>query len=240
MALSWSMDKIGPIARTAEDCAIIFDAIRGPDGVDRSVKDVPFNYTPDIQLNQIKVGYAIALFEEDYPTREFDMSTLDRLRSLGVELHAIDLPDMPVEPLSIILGVEAAAAFEELTLSGRDDLMVRQIRNAWPNVFRASRFIPAVEYIQANRIRSLLIEQMAAVMEDIDVFVTPSFGGDQLLLTNLTGHPCVVLPNGFREDGTPASISFIGQLYNEAAVLGFARVYQEATDYHLQHPPLFP
>ncbi|HKJ69363.1 MAG TPA: amidase [bacterium] len=240
MALSWSMDKIGPIARSVEDCAIIFDAIRGPDGVDRSVKDVPFNYTPDIQLNQIKVGYASALFEEDYPTREFDLRTLDRLRSLGVELHAIDLPDTPVEPLSIILGVEAAAAFEELTLSDSDDLMVRQIRNAWPNVFRASRFIPAVEYIQANRIRSLLIEQMAAVMKDIDVFVTPSFGGDQMLLTNLTGHPCVVLPNGFREEGTPASISFIGQLYDEATVLAFARVYQEATDYHLQHPPLFP
>ena len=135
--------------------------------------------------------------------------------------------------------VSAAAAFDELTRSGRDDLMVRQIKNAWPNVFRASRFIPAVEYIQANRLREMSIDSMAAIMENIDVYISPTFEGDNLLLTNLTGHPCVVLPNGFTEDGTPVSITFIGGLYDEATLLAVAKMYQDATDFHIKHPPLF-
>ncbi|MBD3217569.1 MAG: hypothetical protein GF310_04780 [candidate division Zixibacteria bacterium] len=141
--------------------------------------------------------------------------------------------------MQIILSAEAAAAFDELTRSGRDDLMVRQIKNAWPNVFRASRFIPAVEYIQANRLRKIAIDSMAAIMENIDVYISPAFEGDNLLLTNLTGHPCVVLPNGFAEDGNPVSITFIGGLYDEATLLAVARMYQDATDFHLTHPPLF-
>jgi Asp-tRNA(Asn)/Glu-tRNA(Gln) amidotransferase A subunit family amidase len=159
---------------------------------------------------------------------------------LGANLIPIELPDYPVSDISFLLGVEAAAAFDELTRSGKDDLMVRQIRNAWPNSFRASRFIPAVEYIQANRVRYLVIQAMEKVMADIEVYVTPSFGGSNLLLTNLTGHPCVVVPNGFDKRSNPISMSFVGQLYNEAATLAVAKAYQDATDFHKKHPPLFP
>ena len=147
------------------------------------------------------------------------------------------MPDYPINDIHFILTAEAAASFDELTRSGRDSLLVRQIKNAWPNVFRASRFIPAVEYIQANRIRNLVIQDMAKKMETIDVYIAPSFS-DNLLLTNLTGHPCVVLPNGFKKDGTPTSISFMGKLFGEAELLAFAKRYQDATEFHKKHPNL--
>ncbi len=239
MALSWSMDKIGPIARSVDDCAIVFDAIRGSDGIDQSVIDWPLRWTPDQDISTIRVGYLKSAFEKDYANKENDLRTLETLRSLGVELIAIELPEFPVYPLSFILSAEAAAAFDELTRSNRDDLLVRQIKNAWPNVFRAARFIPAVEYIQANRIRYELIQAMQAVFEKVDVYVAPSFGGDNLLRTNLTGHPAVVIPNGFNEKGSPTSISFIGNLFDEGTVMAVARAVQNATRFHRQHPPGF-
>jgi Asp-tRNA(Asn)/Glu-tRNA(Gln) amidotransferase A subunit family amidase len=237
MALSWTMDKIGPICRTVEDCALVFDAIIGPDGVDQTLLDVPFNYGPNVDLSDMRIAYVKSLFEEEYDNRDTDQATLNKLRELGADLIAIELPDYPVESMAIILMAEAAAAFDGLTRSGRDDLMARQMRNAWPNVFRASRFIPAVEYIQANRLRYMIIQEMEEL--GVDVYVAPSFGGNNLLLTNLTGHPCVVLPNGFTEDGSPVSISFMGRLYDEGTLLAVARAYQSATDFHRKHPPLF-
>jgi Asp-tRNA(Asn)/Glu-tRNA(Gln) amidotransferase A subunit family amidase len=237
MALSWSMDKIGPICRTVEDCAIVFDAIRGADGIDQTVIDPAFNYDPKVDLERLRIGYVKKLFDEEYPNKGNDEATLAKLRELGADLIPVELPDYPVGALGFILSAEAAAAFDELTRSGRDDLMVRQVRDAWPNVFRASRFIPAVEYIQANRVRYLIMQDMQKI--DVDVYVAPSFGGDNLLLTNLTGHPCVVLPNGFNDEGSPTSISFIGRLYGEATLLAVAKAYQDATDFHLKHPPLF-
>ena len=165
---------------------------------------------------------------------------LAKLRAAGANLIPLELPDYPVNDLSFILSAEAAAAFNELTRSGKDDLLVRQIKNAWPNAFRAARFIPAVEYIQANRVRYLVIQAMEKLMSTVDVYVTPSFGGTNLLLTNLTGHPCVVAPNGFDKKGNPISITFVGQLYNEAATLAVAKIFQDATNFHTKHPPLFP
>ena len=239
MALSWSMDKIGPIARSVDDCAIVFDAIRGSDGIDQSVIDWPLRWTPEQDISTIRVGYLKSAFEKEYANKENDLQTLETLRSLGVELIAIELPEFPVYPLSFILSAAAAAAFDELTRSNRDDLLVRQIKNAWPNVFRAARFIPAVEYIQANRIRYELIQAMQAVFEKVDVYVAPSFGGDNMLRTNLTGHPAVVIPNGFNEKGSPTSISFIGNLFDEGTVMAVARAVQNATRFHRQHPPGF-
>ncbi|MBC8402774.1 MAG: amidase, partial [Candidatus Marinimicrobia bacterium] len=160
MALSWSMDKLGPICRNVTDCALVFEAIYGPDGIDQTIIDLPFTYNPDIDISKLRIGYLAQDFDEDYPTRENDQKTLQRLRDLGVELIPITLPDYPIEELAIILSAEAAAAFDELTRSGKDDQLVRQIKNAWPNEFRVSRFIPAVEYIQANRVRYLLIQEM--------------------------------------------------------------------------------
>lgn len=242
MALSWSMDKIGPIARSVEDCALVFDAIYGPDGRDLSVVDAPFAWDAELDPRDLRVGYVKSAFDADREEQEewkrLDEATLQTLGSLGLDLTPIELPDLPIGAMSFILNAEAAAAFDELTRSNRDDLLVRQIRNAWPNVFRQSRLIPAVEYIQANRVRTLAMQAMEEIMSQVDVYVVPSFGGSNLLLTNLTGHPCVVLPNGFREDGTPTSISFIGRLFGEADTLAVARTYQEATDFHLKRPQL--
>jgi Asp-tRNA(Asn)/Glu-tRNA(Gln) amidotransferase A subunit family amidase len=237
MALSWSMDKIGPICRTVEDCAIVLDAIAGPDGVDASVVDAPFMYAPSRKLSELRIGYVKSLFDEDYPTRAHDLATLETLRGLGATLVPVELPAIPAGSLACILTAEAAAAFDDLTRSNRDDQMVRQVKNAWPNTLRAGRFIPAVEYIQANRARTLLMREMDKL--PVDVYVTPAFGGDNLLYTNLTGHPCVVLPNGFDEKGSPTSITFMGRLFAEGDVLAVAKAYQDATDFHLKHPPMF-
>ena len=227
MALSWSMDKIGPIARTAEDCALVFAALHGADGIDPSAVTRPFAYSGPCDLRTLRIGYLQALFEEEYPNRARDEAVLNLLRGLGAELIPITLPDLPIGPLALILEAEAAAAFDQLTLSGRDDLLVRQIKRAWPNVLRAARLIPAVEYIQANRVRQVVMTEMAELMRGLDLYVAPSFGGDNLLLTNLTGHPCVVVPNGFDETGHPVSISFIGRHFGEAEILAVAAAYQE-------------
>jgi Asp-tRNA(Asn)/Glu-tRNA(Gln) amidotransferase A subunit family amidase len=236
MALSWSMDKIGPICRSVEDCAIVFDVIHGPDGADPTIVDAPFRYEYDEDIHALRIGFLPEDFERDDYYHESDSIALGVLREMGFDLIPIELPDYPIYPLGIILSAEAAAAFDELTMSGRDDLLVRQIRNAWPNTFRTARFIPAVEYIQANRIRAMIMRDMERL--DVDIYISPSFG-ENLLLTKLTGHPCVVLPSGFDDDGNPVSITFIGQPFEEGKLLAFARAYQERTGFHLKHPPLF-
>ena len=254
MALSWSMDKIGPMCRSVEDCALVFGAIHGADGLDASAVDRPFYWPLDRDPRSLRVAYLAGEFERDRsekiqnPERkaavkegqEFDRRTLATLRDLGFKLVPMELPDKyPVGDLGFILSAEAAAAFDELTRSGRDDLLVRQIKNAWPNVFRGAQLIPAVEYIRANRIRTLIMQEMEEKMADVDVYVAPSFGGSNLLLTNLTGHPCVVLPNGFHSsDGTPTSITFMGKLFGETETLAVANAYQQATSFHQQRPPL--
>lgn len=238
MALSWSMDKIGPIGRNTEDLAIVFNSIYGMDGVDPTLYDVPFNYSLEVDLSKIKIGYLKNDFDKDYAFHKNDSLSLVKLRELGAELIPIELPDVDVNSLAFILSAEAAAAFDELTRSNKDDLLVRQIKNAWPNTFRSARFIPAVEYINANRIRTVLINKMKKLFEEIDLYIAPSWEGDNLLLTNLTGHPCVVLPNGFSKEGTPTSISFIGNLFDEGRLIAVAKKYQDATDHHLKHPDL--
>lgn len=235
MALSWSMDKIGPICRSTEDCAIVFDAIYGPDGKDLSLIDAPFNYNHNFDIKTLKVGYVKSDFDREYAFKEQDAAALEVLRKLGVELIPIELPEYP--NTRFILEVEAAAAFDQLTRSNKDDLLVRQIKRAWPNVFRKARLIPAVEYLQANRLRSMLIIEMQQLFEEIDVYVHPSWAGNSLTITNLTGHPCVVLPNGFHQ-GKPTSISFTGNLLAEAQLLSLAKAYQNATDWHKKHPEL--
>lgn len=240
MALSWSMDKVGPICRTVEDCAIVLQAISGADERDPSTMDFPLTYQPSLDLSSVKIGYIKSAFEEDYPNKELDLQTLQVLKKMGAQLIPIELPELPVSSLSFVLSAEAAAAFDELTRSNRDTLLVRQIKNAWPNVFRAARFIPAVEYIQANRIRTLLIHEMEELFSEIDAYICPSFGGDNLLLTNLTGHPCVVIPNGFDKDGHPHSISLIGKLFDEGTIMTIANMLQKQYRLKPEFPPLFP
>ncbi|MBI5566154.1 MAG: amidase [Chloroflexi bacterium] len=238
MALSWTMDKIGPIARSVEDCAIVFDAIYGPDDKDFTVTDYAFNYDATLEVKSLRVGYVTSAFEVERDNRVNDETSLAVLRSLGVNLIPIDLPDLPVDKLEHILMAEAAAAFDDLMRSNTDDQLARQVADAWPNVFRASRLIPAVEYVQANRLRILAMRAMRDLMDTIDVYVAPSFHNSNLMLTNLTGHPAVVVPNGVDAKGNSSSITFTGRLYGEAAALSVAKAYQDATRFHQRQPTL--
>ncbi|PZR41599.1 MAG: amidase [Azospira oryzae] len=240
MALSWSMDKIGPICRSAFDCALVLDAIRGEDGMDNHAIHAAFNYNARTDIKKLRVGYLKTLFEADYPNKANDQSALKVLKSLGVELIPLELPaDIPVSAIRIMLTAEAAASFDELTRTHLDDQLTDQRKWAWPNTFRAARFIPAVEYINASRIRQQLIHAYDEKTKEFDVIVSPSFGGTQLLTTNLTGHPCVVVPNGFDDKASPTSISFLGKLFGEASIISLAKAYQDATEWEEKVPPLF-
>ncbi|WP_306550875.1 amidase [Daejeonella sp.] len=238
MALSWSMDKLGPITRSVEDCAIVFNVIQGIDDKDLSLISAPFNYSSPIgsSLKGFRIGYIPSEFNRKYANSANDSLSLKKLKEMGAEMVPIELPVLPYRDLIIVLAAESGAAFEELTLSNRDDLMVKQDKNAWPSGFRSAHFIPAIDYIQANRARTILIEQLNKTMKGIDVFIAPAFG-QNLLATNLSGHPCVVLPNGFR-NGLPVSITFTGQLFGEGKLLKIAQAYQKATDFDQKHPAM--
>ncbi|MFL5806910.1 MAG: amidase [Roseiflexaceae bacterium] len=236
MALSWSMDKLGPICRSAEDCALVFGAIYGPDGKDRTVVDLPFTWNPSLRLADLRIGYLAGAFAAEREQKANDDQVLDVLRTLGTNLVPIELPDYPIEAMGFILFAEAAAAFDELTRSDRDDMLARQEAQAWPNALRMARLIPAVEYIQANRLRTLAMHALDQTLRQVDLYV--GFGMPDLLLTNLTGHPAVVVPTGATEQGKPTSITFTGRLYDEATILAVARAFQEATDFHLRRPPM--
>lgn len=235
MALSWSMDKLGPMARTVDDCAIVFNTIQGKDANDLSTISAPFNY--DGQQNSLKgwkIGYLKTDFQSKYPNRRNDSLTLVKLKELGATLVPIELPKLPFTSMNFILDAEAGAAFQELVLTHRSDLLARQEKAAWPNTFRTAQFIPAVEYIQANRVRTLLVQNWYEKLKGLDLYISPSYS-DNLLLTNLTGNPCVVLPNGFSPKGLPTSITFMGQLFGEGKTLEAARIYQNATGFNKKH-----
>ena len=245
MALVWSMDKLGPMCRSVEDCAIVFNAIRGPDGQDLTIRDVPFNWDVQRPLSTIRVGYFKREFDrtENRQGKQYDDAALEAVQKLGIKLVEVDftMQDLPLRPLGLILSAESAAAFDELTRGTKDDLMLGPPENStWPNTFRQARLIPAVEYIQATRLRTLIMRRMAEIMKDVDVVITPTNAQGIIQLTNHTGHPCVVLPAGFTTDqGTPWSLSFIGGLYKEAETLRVAKAFQDATGWHLKYPPGF-
>ncbi len=292
MALSWSMDKLGPICRTVEDCALVLHAIYGPDGSDRTVQPAAFNWDANLDWRKLRVGYLKADFEkkpdeqqetakeepaatpEELKKREerkkrreaararaeydkkYNEAALAKLKEMGMKLVPVEMPKFPYDAMVAMLTAEAAAVFDDLTRSGKDKLLTAQKDFDWPNSFRSARFIPAVEYIQAARARRMAMDAVAKVFEEFDVIVAPT-SSQQLVITNLTGQPAVILPNGFRgsdapkspfEDpgdfrnsggpGTPVSLTFLGGLYREAELLAFARAYQEATGFHVQHPKL--
>jgi Asp-tRNA(Asn)/Glu-tRNA(Gln) amidotransferase A subunit family amidase len=291
MALSWTMDKLGPICRAVEDCAIVLTAIYGPDGQDLATRNAAFNWNAELDWKSLRVGYIASEFEPDKPPaptekhaepataeekkkreaheremaafrarraydRKYDLAALDKLRSMGVNLIPVKLPELPYGAMTALLTAEAAAAFDELTISGRDKLLTEQGVEDWPNDFRISRFYPAVEYVQANRARALAIRQISELFQQVDVIVA-STNSEQLVATNLTGHPAVIVPNGLRgadapmppkvdtgdDDqiggpGTPVSITFLGGHYEDAKLCAFARAYQEATGFHKLHPKL--
>jgi len=290
MALSWTMDKLGPIARTAEDCALVLGAICGPDWKDASVGPRSFRWDTSVDWRTLRIGYLKSEFDvaEPFKAREaeaketadqrsarekenverkaglarraydqrYELAALDKLRAMGVNLIPVELPKLPYGAMVPLLTAEAAAAFDELTLSRQDKLLTAQGPEDWPNAFRVARFYPAVEYIQANRVRSLAVEQVSGLFNQVDIIVTPTTG-NQLLATNLTGHPALIVPNGLRGDdaprppkvddgdnddiggpGTPVSLTFLAGHYEDAKLALFGSAYQAATGFHKLHPKL--
>ena len=290
MALSWTMDKLGPIARSVEDCALVLQVIHGPDSKDAAAIPADFRWDPRKGLFQFHVGYLKSEFDPPPPLklhepapnetaeekhkreqsnilmrearahrdydRRYDLAALEQLRSTGLKLIPLELPKLPWDAMSNLLIAEAAAAFDDLTTSGRDRLLTEQGIEDWPNDFRIARLYPAVEYIQANRARTLAIKEVSALFDQVDVIVTPSTN-TQLTATNLTGHPALILPNGLRgadappppkiDDGdsddiggpgTPVSLTFLGAHFQDAKLAAFAWAYQQATGFHKLHPKL--
>jgi Asp-tRNA(Asn)/Glu-tRNA(Gln) amidotransferase A subunit family amidase len=241
MALCWSLDKAGPICRSAADAALVFAAIKGTDGKDPSAANHAFNYTGKADFSKLRIAYAGNHFNRLRKNAP-EWQVLDQFRAMGARVQEVNFPDSSESInalMNIILSAESASAFDELTRSNRDDLVERQDKGFWPNIFRTARFIPAAEYINANRFRFLLSKQVNEFMKQYDVVILPSFSGNQLALTNLTGHPVVCMPIGFGPSGTPVSITLAGNLYQEAILLAVARAYQEKTGHHLKHPNLF-
>lgn len=241
MTLSWSMDKAGPLCRSAEDAAVVFNYLHGTDGKDASAVNMPFNYTGKTDLKKLKIAYARNYFSRR-DTMGNESQALAAFRKAGAELIPVDFPDSGIYNFNmtgLILNAEAAAAFEEFTRTDVDDLMTRQGRGDWPNSFRSSRFIPAVEYINANRHRYLLMQKMNEFISKYDVVICPTFTGSQLRITNLTGHPAICLPTGFNRNNLPTSITIVGKLYDEATLLNVAKAYQQATPWDEMHPAMF-
>ncbi|MBA3670543.1 MAG: amidase [Gemmatimonadaceae bacterium] len=251
MALSWTMDKIGPMARSVEDCALVLEAIHGPDNVDRAVKSgIPFSWDARLALSSLRIGYVKSAFDLperneknqlQHGTKRFDDAALETLRSLGVTPIAVEIPDADYAAMRLVLRAEAAAAFDELTRSGRDKELVQQTAGDWANTFRAARLIPAVDYVNANRARTLVMQRWHELFKTVDVIVAPTSSA-QLTATNLTGHPAVILPSGFRDTSdtdktqVPVSLTFLGGLYQEAQLLAVAKAWQDATTFHTRHP----
>ncbi len=241
MALAWSLDKVGPICRSAEDAAIVFNYLHGTDGMDASAVTMPFNYKEKVDISKLKIGYAANYFSKG-DTLGNETAFLNVLKAAGAHLQAADFPDSAIYPFDIIglvIGAESSAAFDAFTRTGLDDQMKRQGKGEWPNYFRISRFIPAAEYINANRHRYLLMQKLNEFMEKFDVIICPTWGGSQAAMTNLTGHPAVTIPTGFNKYNLPTGITLIGNLYDEATLLEVAKVFQDATSWHKMHPVLF-
>jgi Asp-tRNA(Asn)/Glu-tRNA(Gln) amidotransferase A subunit family amidase len=241
MVLCWSLDKIGPICRSAEDAAIVYSVINGTDGKDAGSVNHAFNYTGKTDFKKLRIAYAENYFKR-LNKDALEWKVVETYRAMGADVTPVIFPDSAVysfNMVSIVLDAECAAAFDELTRTNRDDLIERQDKNFWPNIFRTARLIPAAEYINANRYRSILCKAMVDFMKDYDVIIVPSFAGSQLAITNLTGNPVVCMPMGFNQRGLPVSISLVGKLYDEATILAAAKAFQDKTDHHKKHPEMF-
>jgi Asp-tRNA(Asn)/Glu-tRNA(Gln) amidotransferase A subunit family amidase len=300
MTLSWTKDKLGPICRSVEDCALVMQAIWGPDGQDEACPNTWFQWNAKFDWKTLRVGYLKDDFEKPWiqPTpplgedataeekkayesnvaaeparhasreydRKFDLAALEVFKKMGVQLIPVEIPKFPYEAMGSISSIEGAAAFDSLTLTGRDKLLTERSASDWPNAFRAARFYPAVEFIQTMRVRTLAIRALAKVFEQVDIIVTPTTGpSNQVAVTNLTGHPAIIVPNGLRGmdapaavafarsagsagvggknnlgggPNTPVSLTFLGGLYRDAQTCAFAHAYQRETGFHKLYPEL--
>jgi len=265
MALSWTMDKIGPMCRSVEDCVLVLNAIYGSDGRDDTCIDAPLEWNsvsappsggeagkPAAPLASLKIGYIQKEFDgapnnpnpTDAQRQTFSArnamyaDALDVFRKAGAKLEPMAMPDFPSGAIGFVLSAEAAAAFDDLTRN-KEQLasLTGQSPGDWPNTFRSSRFIPAVEYIRAMRARRMLMQEMDKLMSQYDVFLSPAPGSSSLQVTNLTGHPAIALKSGFI-DNMPQAIMVTGRLYDEATVCRVALAFEQATDWHKRNPTL--
>jgi Asp-tRNA(Asn)/Glu-tRNA(Gln) amidotransferase A subunit family amidase len=246
MALSWSMDKTGPMCRSVEDCALVLNAIQGADNLDLAAVDVPFNWDATLDARKLRVAYLRAAFENTRQTPQVeanDRAALDKIRSVGIELAEFKLPENPKLDPSAILNAEGISALRD-PVETHPDQLARPDRIASQNAYR---LYPAPDYVNANRVRMLLMQEMDKLMAKIDVYLlpydyadyTPNPVADRSTgITNLTGHPSVTLPHGFDEKGHPTGLTFIGKLFGEAQMLALAKAYQDSTGWHLKHPKL--
>jgi Asp-tRNA(Asn)/Glu-tRNA(Gln) amidotransferase A subunit family amidase len=243
MTLSWSLDKAGPICRSAEDAAVVFAFIHGTDGKDASAVNMPFNYNPKTNIKKLKIGYAKNHFDRITDSTRNEWKVLQSLRSAGIEVTPVNFPDSGIYNFNIvgvIIASEAAAAFDDFTRKNIDDEMTWQNRGDWPNYFRTARFYSAVDYINANRHRYLLMQEVNKLFTEYDVIITPTYSGSQLGITNLTGHPAICLPTGYNATTKlPTSITFLGKLYGEANLIAVAKAYQLTTPHEDVHPEIF-
>jgi Asp-tRNA(Asn)/Glu-tRNA(Gln) amidotransferase A subunit family amidase len=245
MALSYSLDKVGPICRSADDAAIVFNYIHGTDGKDLSATNAPFNYAPIKDIKKLRIAYAKNYFDQIKDTSRNEWKVLASFKKMGVELIPVNFPDSGIynfNIMDVVIGVECAAQFDEMTRLNIDDELTRQTKYDWPNQFRTARFVPAVEYINAQRHRTVLMQQVNEVICKYDAIICPSRGveGNQAAITNLTGHPVVCVPTGFDSKyNLPTGITFVGNLYDEGTILNIAKAYQQQTNWNKQHPALF-
>ena len=242
MALSWSLDKVGPICRSAEDAAVVFNYIKGTDGKDGCAVNMPFNYSTKTEIKKLRIGYTKNYFDKIKDTSANEWKVLRAFEQLGVQLIPVIFPDSTIynfDMIGITIAAESAAAFDELTRTDLDDMLTRQNKNDWPNYFRGARFIPAVEYVNAQRHRYLLMQKMQAFFKTVDIVITPTFGGSQMAITNLTGYPALCMPTGFNQRGLPTSITLLGNLYAEAVLLNVGKALQKVTTWEEVHPEKF-
>ncbi|MEO5798533.1 MAG: amidase [Gemmatimonadales bacterium] len=247
MTLSWTMDKVGPIARSAEDLALVFAAMHGADPRDPSSRTLPFDFDSSLPLGKIRIGVHPAMTQAApagnagaAAAAVLNQAVLDSLVKQGATLIPVTWPEeLPASALTLIISVEGAAVFDELTRTNQDDRMVQQTAGAWPNTFRGGQLVPAVEYLQANRVRSKLVEALDKLYQDVDVVIAPTNAGSVLSATNLSGHPTAVVPSGFSDTGQPRAVTFVAGLWREDLALRLAHAWQVASDVHTRRPPKF-
>jgi Asp-tRNA(Asn)/Glu-tRNA(Gln) amidotransferase A subunit family amidase len=260
MTLCWSLDKLGPMARGVEDTLLVLQALAGKDPGDPASADAPLDFDADAGVAGLRVGY-FPRWMREAPATDVDRAALEAVRRLGMDAVEVQLPDWPYGSLNTILFAEAAAAFEELTLSRAVDQLKMQVPDAWPNVFRQSRFLSAVDLVQADRLRRKVAEEMARVFREVDLLLVPSLRDEMLTISNQTGHPSLTLRAGFVEVSqarsdwapdpahplprfspprrVPHGVTLIGRLYEEGTLGRAGIALERAFGVADERPPGF-
>jgi Asp-tRNA(Asn)/Glu-tRNA(Gln) amidotransferase A subunit family amidase len=260
MTLCWSLDKLGPMTRGVEDAMLVLQAIAGPDAGDLASVPSRIDFDASAGVRGLRIGY-LPTWMKEAPATEVDRAALETVRKLGMIPVEVSLPDWPYDSLQLVLFAEAAAAFEELTVSGQDKQLKAQVPDAWPNLFREARFLSAVDFVQADRFRRKVAAEMARVFSNVDLLLVPSLRDEMLVISNFTGHPSLTLRAGFvnvaeaRSDWAPDpahplpkfspprrvphGVTLIGRLFDEGTVARAGMALERAFGVSAERPPGF-